>query len=287
MTPFAWGVLVVFCSSVPLLVRFWKDNRHTSLAHAVVWTIIAWIAWILTLPLEPPGSKVGPCVYLALALTGCASIAVLGARRPGVTMWNAVVAALLLMEISPWAEAAIRQSEIQLDGLRLAILAGAIAIGVMNYLPTRAVLGALLVGFGCACQLLRFMKADESGQAELDWLGRCALAAVPGGRSALSNLFTAAESWGVRSLLDGVSRSLRRRLGTTPARAIQSSGPACPLAGAVDVARIACTAWRRTAQSRTEGCHAADAQRADETIWGFKQGMTWRERRFVSPMRKF
>jgi hypothetical protein len=95
-------------------------------------------------------------------------------------MWNAVVLALLFMELSPWGEAAIRQQDFRLDGLRLAILAGSIAIGVMNYLPTRAGLGALLVGFGCACQWLRFMKAEEGGQAELDWMGRCTLAASPG-----------------------------------------------------------------------------------------------------------
>jgi hypothetical protein len=53
MTPFAWGLLVVYCTSLPLFVRFTRENRHTSLAHAVAWTILAWIAWILTLPLEP------------------------------------------------------------------------------------------------------------------------------------------------------------------------------------------------------------------------------------------
>ena len=180
MTPSAWGLLAVYCCNLPLLVHFWKANRHTSLNHAIFWAGFAWIAWILTVPLEPPGSGAGVYVYLALALTGCASIAILGDRRPGVTMWNAVVAALLLMELSPWGEAAIRQNDIRLDGLRLAMLAGAIAIGVMNYLPTRAGLGALLIGFGCACEWLRFMKAEEGIHEAWDWMGRCALAAAPG-----------------------------------------------------------------------------------------------------------
>ncbi len=145
MTPPGWMLLAVYCSSLAVFVRFWTANRRTSLSHAVVWATVAWIAWILTLALEPIGSKIGPWVYLALALTGCAAIAVLGARRPGIRAWNAVVAALLAVELLPWAEAAIRQAEMQLNGLRLATLAGAIAIGVMNYLPTRAVAGALLV----------------------------------------------------------------------------------------------------------------------------------------------
>jgi hypothetical protein len=180
MPPSAWGLLALYCSSLPLLVRFWKANRHTSLTHAIVWAGLAWIAWILSVPLEPPGNNVGVCIYVALALTGCASIAILGARRPGVTMWNAVVAALLLMELSPWGEAAIQQKDIRLDGLRLAILAGAIAIGVMNYLPTRAGLGALLIGFGCTCEWMRFMNADGGIHEKWDWIGRFTLAAAPG-----------------------------------------------------------------------------------------------------------
>ena len=180
MTPFAWGLLAVYCFNLPLIMRFWNENRHTSLTHALIWAALAWIAWILTVPFEPPGSSAGVCVYLALALTGCASIAVLGARRPGVTMWNAVVAALLLMELLPWGEAAIRQNDIRLDGLRLVVLAGTISIGIMNYLPTRNGIGALLIGFGCGCQWLRFMKADEGIHEVWDWLGRWALAAAPG-----------------------------------------------------------------------------------------------------------
>ena len=138
MTPASWGLLVVFCSSLPVFGRLWFDNRHTSLAHAILWATLAWITWILTLPLEPVGSNAGPYIYLALALTGCAGIAVFGARRPGVTMWNAVVLALLLVELLPWGEALVGQKEFRVDGLRLATLAGALFIGVANYLPTRA-----------------------------------------------------------------------------------------------------------------------------------------------------
>jgi hypothetical protein len=180
MTPSGWILLVIYCSNLPVFLRLWWGNRQTSLAHAVIWSMLAWIAWIITLLFEPLGSSAGPFIYLALALTGCASIAVLGARRPGVKPWNAVVIGLLAVELLPLGEAAVRQGEMQLNGLRLATLAGAVSIGVMNYLPTRAFPGALLVGFGCACQLLRFMRADEGVHSELDWLGRSTLAAAPG-----------------------------------------------------------------------------------------------------------
>lgn len=181
MTPATWGLLAVFCSSLLVFYRLWLDNRRTSLAHAVVWALVAWLTWILTLPLEPIGTKPGPWLYLALALTGCASVAVLGARRPGVTMWNAVVVAFLAMELLPWGESLVRQDEFHCDGLRTATLIGAVAIGVMNYLPTHSFLGALLVGIGCACEWIRFLQADEGPLPALDVLARCAMAMAPGG----------------------------------------------------------------------------------------------------------
>lgn len=180
MTPASWGLLAVFCSSPPVFYRLWRDNRQTSLAHAVAWALFAWLTWILTLPLEPIGTKPGPWIYLALALTGCASIAVLGARRPGVTMWNAVVVAFLAMELLPWGEALVRQDDFHCDGLRMATLIGAVTIGVMNYLPTRAFQGALLVGLACVCEYIRFLNAGEGANLGLDMIARCALAAAPG-----------------------------------------------------------------------------------------------------------
>ncbi len=179
MAPAFWVLLAVFFSSLPIFGRLWFDNRHTSLAHATLWAALAWFAWILTLPLDPIGNNAGPYIYLALALTGCAGIAVLGARRPGVNMWNAVVLALLLVELLPWGEALVGQKDFHVDGLRLATLAGALFVGVANYLPTRAFAGALLVGLGCACQWLRLWKSDEGSHQEIDILGRCALAAAP------------------------------------------------------------------------------------------------------------
>src|SRR5205814_1595818 len=62
-----------------------RSNRRTTLLHAIVWALISWFFWstanVLTaFQREPESSLVS---LLALALSGCASVAVLGARRPG------------------------------------------------------------------------------------------------------------------------------------------------------------------------------------------------------------
>jgi hypothetical protein len=171
--------MAVCVADLLVFYRLWPSNRGSSLSHTVTWALVAWIAWILTLPMEPPGTRAGPWTYLALALTGCASVAVLGARRPGVAMWNAVVVALLAVELLPWAESVVRQDDLHFDGLRMASLAGAIAIGVLNYLPTRYLPSALLVGVGCACEWIRFWNAEDGTFQVVDYLGRSALGAAP------------------------------------------------------------------------------------------------------------
>ncbi len=179
MAPSSWAMMIVFLASTPVFVKLWLDNRQTSLAHAVLWAIAAWASWIITLPLEPIGAEPGVYVYLALALTGCAGVAVLGARRPGLTMWNAVVGGLLLVELLPVAESLAKQREFQVDVARLIILAGACVIALINYLPTRAFAGVMALAIGCTCEWLRLKHASVGAQRQLDALGRAALAATP------------------------------------------------------------------------------------------------------------
>jgi len=114
MTTASWGLLVVFCSSLAVFHSFVDRDRRTSLAHAVVWALFAWIAWIITIPLEPPGSKTGPWVYLALSLTGCASIAVLGAagRRQHVERSGHCLPCCGALTV---AEAAVKQGDLHFD----------------------------------------------------------------------------------------------------------------------------------------------------------------------------
>src|SRR5437868_1505128 len=73
-----------------------RANRGTSLAYAVGWAWLAWMAWGLALFAGGPAAG-----HLALGLTGCAGVAVLGARRPGAGAWNFVVVGLLAVVLLP------------------------------------------------------------------------------------------------------------------------------------------------------------------------------------------
>lgn len=147
MPAFDW---LIFLTTAYPLVRAWRANRDTSLFHAVHWAIAAWAAWGwagLSAPTEAADRTRN--LYLALCLTGCAGVAVLGARRPGVGAWNLVVAGLLAVLLLPLAEGVVRSEEWHLDGIRLFFLAATVAVGIINYLPTRLGPAALLLAVVC------------------------------------------------------------------------------------------------------------------------------------------
>src|SRR6266550_3512002 len=91
----------------PLLIA-WRANRRTSLGHAIAWGIAALLAWSAAL-LGADADQLGvePVRYLALCLTGCAGVAVLGARRPHVVAWNFVVLGLFAVMALPLVETRI------------------------------------------------------------------------------------------------------------------------------------------------------------------------------------
>jgi hypothetical protein len=138
--------------AVALLTGFWPigaawaELRGSTLRHAVGWAAAAWLAWCLT-PLAPEGLL----PYLALCLTACAGVAVLGARRPGVGAWHFVVAGLLVVLLRPLLEGV---GELRLNAGHVATLAVALAVGLGNYLPTRQGPAALVMGGVCAAHLM-------------------------------------------------------------------------------------------------------------------------------------
>src|SRR5438552_12944159 len=127
--------LILLTACYPL-ARAWRANQGTTLRHALVWAYAGWVAWGAGFLLSElrPGGAVTPIRYVALCLTGCAAVAVLGARRPGVTAWNFVVLAQLAVLLLPLAEGL---GNLHLDSLWLIFLGGTLAIGILNYLPTR------------------------------------------------------------------------------------------------------------------------------------------------------
>jgi hypothetical protein len=144
------AALILLTAAYPL-GRAWLANRRTSLAHALTWVWPAWLAWLAVAVARVRGPDAPAAArYVALCLTACAGVAVLGARRPGVVAWNFVVLGLLVVLLLPLAEGF---GWLRLTPPRLLFLAGALAVGFLNYLPTRLVFAAALVAIGCAAEL--------------------------------------------------------------------------------------------------------------------------------------
>jgi hypothetical protein len=133
--------------------RLWQANRHTALAHTVLWAGAAWVAWSLNIWLRVLGPPSRFAMYLALCLTACAVVALLGARRPGVVAWNLVVAGLLAVTLMPVAQRHLAGGTLTLDVLQMLLLASILAVGLINYLPTRVAAAAALLFFGCLWNL--------------------------------------------------------------------------------------------------------------------------------------
>jgi hypothetical protein len=156
--------LCFLTTAVPLW-HAWLANRSTSLLSAVNWSISAWTVWgMLLLAHALPGAPHVPLLrYLALSVTGCAAVAVLGARRPGVGAWNFVVVGLLAVLLLPVAEGAMTGTGLNLDGVRLTFLGATVAVGVLNYLPTRLGASAVLTLLGGAIEVLKLAGVVSSG----------------------------------------------------------------------------------------------------------------------------
>jgi hypothetical protein len=121
----------------------------------MIWAWLAWLAWLAFL-VHPAEAE----CYLALSLTGCAGVAVLGARRPGVWAWHAVVVGLLVVMLLPLAEGALTKGAVPLNGPRGVFLLGVLAVGIGNYVPTRLYGGA--AALTAACSLAVFDFAQQS-----------------------------------------------------------------------------------------------------------------------------
>jgi hypothetical protein len=166
--------LVMLTGAWPLW-RALAANRATTLRQPLLWAAGAWLAWALVLLLSDT-RQFDPGVgrHVALALTGCAGVAVLGARRPGAGAWNFVVCGLLVTLMLPVAEG---KGTARLDGPHLVFLTGTLAVGLANYLPTRGGPAALLVALGAGLGLAVQVSRGPGDGVEL--AGGLCLAAAP------------------------------------------------------------------------------------------------------------
>jgi hypothetical protein len=145
--------LTLVTTGIPL-AAVWRANRGSALAATVAWALAAWVSWgaALLAPVVGIGDSLA-VPYLALGLTGCAAVALLGARRPGVGAWNFVVVGFLTVILLPLAEGFLRGGRLHLAWFQVILLAGVLGVGILNYLPTRLGWAALMLGLGCAGQL--------------------------------------------------------------------------------------------------------------------------------------
>jgi len=155
------GMLIVaMIAGLWPLCRAWVALRRTSMAHALLWAIAAWMSWILAIALGDIDQRgLEPWRFCALALSGCAGVAVLGARRPHVMAWNFVVLGLWAVLMAPLVESWFHETAAG-GALRPFFLGATIAVGVLNYLPTRFGPAALLMFFVGLAQVLMLYAPD-------------------------------------------------------------------------------------------------------------------------------
>ncbi len=160
-----WASCVILLTGAYPLWRAMRAVRGTSMTHAVWWGAAAWAAWVVLdlIALFAPG-WVPEASYLALSLTSCVAVAVLGARRPHVGAWDFVVLALLAVLLLQLFE---RSGGLRESPVRILFLGATLAVGLVNYLPTRLGPAVLLLGVGCTVVFLRLTGSLET---ELTWV---------------------------------------------------------------------------------------------------------------------
>jgi hypothetical protein len=170
-------LILLFVTGSGALLRAWFASRATALFHAVHWSMAAWLTWGLTIFMPERAAHPDPVAYVALCLTGCAGVAVLGARRPHVTAWNFVVLGLSAVMVLPLFERAFIGTQ-SLDWLRLTFLGITLGVSVLNYLPTRFGPCAFLAGICCAAEMIAIAAPEPLPHGmESDVLRICLLAA--------------------------------------------------------------------------------------------------------------
>jgi hypothetical protein len=155
--------LLLLSAALPL-GRALARSRGSTLCYPLLWAWAAWLAWLVVVG----GGAFWPwCAaplhcYLALCLTGCAGVAVLGARRPGAAAWNFVVLGLLAVLLLPVAEGF---GTPRLNAIYLSFLGATLAAALLNYVPTALAPAAVSLAVACGVQLAGLATGGNP-----DWL---------------------------------------------------------------------------------------------------------------------
>jgi hypothetical protein len=146
--------------------------RGTTLAAPAVWALASMAAMaVVEGCLAWRGAAVDPltaslCRYAAAVSTFCPLVAVLGAKRPQDRGWQWVVFSLWIVLLVPVMQAVAARSgeRLELFGAWRLLLAALVAMGLLNYLPTRYAASAILLAVGQTLLLgpFQFNVADEA-----------------------------------------------------------------------------------------------------------------------------
>jgi hypothetical protein len=171
------------------LAKALRANRSTTLRQPLLWALAAWAAWtgVAWSRLFHPGQEERLACYGALCLTGCAGVAVLGARRPGVAAWNFVVGGLLAVLLLPILNGL---GELRLEPAHELFLGATLLVPLLNYLPTRLGPGVFLAAAGCGLEMVRLIEPASPVWLRFAGMGLLALGPWAGwaslGRHAVS-----------------------------------------------------------------------------------------------------
>jgi hypothetical protein len=146
-------------------MKGWRNVKKSSLSHALAWTCLAWLSWAAVMGPLPLSMVHSPLSirYLALCLTACAGVAVLGARRPHVGAWNFVVAGLLMVLALPLLENLVLGSR-PIGPVRIGFLAVTLLVVLGNYLATSFGPAAILACLGCTGEMWVLLAGDDVPQ---------------------------------------------------------------------------------------------------------------------------
>lgn len=185
--------LAIGAGCVGLAALFFRRRpvRETTLLPAWWWAFAATFAWSGTElaagwaignATDGPPSWLSPLRMTVVTLTFCPILAVLGAKRPQHAAWSFVVAAFWGIMALPAAETFFLQrgQRLEMGDARSWFLWILIAVGPINYLPTRQWLAAVMLATGQFLALSEYLPLVQRplfAHQELAglWLGCAAL----------------------------------------------------------------------------------------------------------------
>lgn len=164
--PTAWAGPIVATVTpaigLALLLRAWPQIRHTTLASAWSWTLAALLAWSgaeLLAARSAASTNSAALRLLAVALSLCPAVSVIGAKRPQHAAWNFIVLSLWAIVALPAAETFFLHpgQRLSVGDARAWFLWVLILLSPINFVPTRYWLASLLVAAGQVLALSQYL----------------------------------------------------------------------------------------------------------------------------------